>query len=413
MKILFLAHRVPYPPDKGDKIRAFHEMCALFERGHDIHLFAFADDLNDLQYQVELSRYCSEVRVLPLRRMTGRLRAAASLAQSRPLSVGYYASQRMRKLVDRAVSTSDFDAVLVYSSTMAQYAPASLAARTVVDLVDVDSEKWRDYSRISGGLKARLLALESERLRRYEYEIIHQAACTFLSSSREASLLDELDEFTCRARLRIMTNGVDTEYFHPWDSPPETRPCLVFTGVMNYLPNVEGVCRFVEQVWPLIRAESPEADFVIVGRNPVEAVRKLATHRGVSVTGEVDDVRPYLRRATVMVAPLNFARGVQNKVLEAMAMRKPVVATPAAVAGLRVEDGIQVSIAQSPQAFASAVVRIINDRDWRESLADSARSFVEREHQWPSILQPLLRLIESFGDRQGASSRLPVSGFNL
>ncbi|QQS49222.1 MAG: TIGR03087 family PEP-CTERM/XrtA system glycosyltransferase [Acidobacteriota bacterium] len=414
MKILFLAHRIPYPPDKGDKIRSFHELRALSEWGHEIHLFAFADDLRDLQCQVDLSRYCAAVRVLPLRRAAAGLRAAASLASSRPLSIGYYASRKMRRMIDRAVRETDFDAVLVYSSTMLQYASRALSDRTIVDLVDIDSEKWREYAVRATGFRSRLLALESERLRRYELEAVRSAAYTIVSSGREAGLLEELDEFTRHARLRVMTNGVDTEYFQPTDSRIEGRPGLVFTGAMDYRPNIDGVRWFVDRVWPLVRDRMREVEFVIAGRNPSREVRHLARNPGISVTGEVDDMRPYWRRATVSVAPLTYARGVQNKVLEAMAMGTPVVATPASVGGLSVEDGRHLLVAESPEEFASAVNRLLEEQDLRRSLAGAARGFVEHEHRWPAVLQPLLDLIESFDDQDlSDEARYPAHGLRF
>ncbi|MGH9766596.1 MAG: TIGR03087 family PEP-CTERM/XrtA system glycosyltransferase [Blastocatellia bacterium] len=406
MKLLFLAHRIPYPPNKGDKIRSFHELQALVRRGHEVHLVAFADDLNDLNYQVDLARMCASVEIIPLRRVRAGARALVNLGSARPLSLGYFASRKVRRLVARAASNNDFDAVFVYSSTMAQYAPRELASRTVVDMVDVDSEKWRDYAGRANWLMSRLYMLEWKRLRRYEHEIVTRFANTVVTSGREAALLDNLDEFTRRARVRVITNGVDLDYFQPSAQAPDTTsPGLVFIGAMDYFANVDGARYFAEEVFPLIRSRESRAKFSIVGANPTAEVKKLARHPGVTVTGFVPDVRPYLRDAAVCVVALRIARGVQNKVLEAMAAGKAVIATPEAVAGLRVVDGEHLMVAGAPERFADAALEVIRDESLRESLERRARRFVEVEHDWKPLLQKLVELVEAAGGRENRPGR--------
>lgn len=401
MKLLFIAHRIPYPPNKGDKIRSFHELRALVERGHEVHLRAFADDLNDLNYQVDLARVCASVEIIPLRRSWARARAAANLITARPLSLGYFASRKMRRLVARAASENDFDAVFVYSSTMTQYVPRELASRTVVDMVDVDSEKWRDYAGRTNRLMARVYDLECKRLRKHEYNIVTRFANTIVTTRREAALLDRLDEFTRRARLRVITNGVDLDYFQPSVQPPDTTsPRLIFMGAMDYFANIEGARYFAEEVFPLIRARESRAKFSIIGANPGTEVKRLARYPGVNVTGFVEDVRPYLREAAVCVAPLRIARGVQNKVLEAMAAGKAIIATSEAVAGLRIAGGEHLIIADTPERFASAALEVIRDDGLRESLETRARYYVEAEHDWKPLLQKMVELVEAVGARE-------------
>ncbi|HKQ75706.1 MAG TPA: TIGR03087 family PEP-CTERM/XrtA system glycosyltransferase [Blastocatellia bacterium] len=401
MKLLYLAHRIPYPPKKGDKIRSYHELRALLERGHEVHLFAFADDLNDLNYQVDLARMCASVEIVPLRRAGAGARALINLASRRSLSLGYFGSRKFRRLVDRAVSDHDFDAVFVYSSTMAQYVPRRLASRTVVDLVDIDSEKWSDYAGRANRLMSRLYSIESKRLREYEYKTVTRFANTIVTTRREAALLDRLDEFTRRARLRVIANGVDLDYFQPSTQPPDTiSPRLVFIGAMDHFANAEGARYFAEEVFPLIRSRESRAKFSIIGANPTAEVKKLARHPGVTVTGFVPDVRPYLREATVCVVPLRIARGAQNGVLEAMAAGKVVIASPESVAGLRVVDGEELIIAETPERFADAALDVIRDASLRESLEIRARHLVEAEHNWKPLLQKLVELVETVGRNQ-------------
>jgi sugar transferase (PEP-CTERM/EpsH1 system associated) len=427
MKLLFLAHRIPYPPNKGDKIRSYHELRALAERGHEVHLLAFADDARDIGYQVDLAKLCADVQVIPLDRRRGQLRALRALAGSVPLSLGFYAARSMHQAVRRRLAEAQFDALFVYSSTMAQYVPSELAARTVVDLVDVDSAKWRDYAeRVSPPLSW-IYRLEHQRLRRYEHELVARHAYTLLTTPREAELLNELDEFTRRARLRTLTNGVDLAHFRPapwrlsvldkmplnerqWFADP-SAPRLVFTGAMDYYANVEGVRYFVEEVWPLIREREPRAEFLIVGSNPTEEVRQLGKRPGVTVTGFVADVRPYLQAATACVVPLRIARGVQNKVLEAMAAGKALAATSEAVAGLNVTDGEEALLANSPRKLAEHAVNLIRDEKLRLELGENARRFVQEEHDWAPLLQRFVELIESVGLRhaQASGRQTPMS----
>jgi polysaccharide biosynthesis protein PslH len=404
MKILFLAHRIPYPPNKGDKIRSFNELRALAACGHEIHLRAFADDLNDLEYQFELLRWCASVEIIPLRRWMAALGAGVAAATGRSLSLGFYTSRRMRRSVRRAMAEHEFDAVFAYSSTMAQYVPKDFNSRTVVDLVDIDSEKWRIYASRTGPPRSWAYRLDWRRLRRYEYEVVSRFAYSIVTTEREAALLDRLDEFTRRARLRTITNGVDLEEYQPAERTPPT-PRLVFVGAMDYFANVEGVRWFVEEVLPLVRAREPQTEFFIVGAKPTETVLELGRREGVNVTGFVRDTRPYLESATVCVVPLRIARGVQNKLLEAMAVGRPVVATREAAAGLRVTHDEELLIADAPHLFADAVLALIRDPDLRRRLGEDARRFVEREHDWAPLLQKLVGLIETAGARPKSSGR--------
>jgi glycosyltransferase involved in cell wall biosynthesis len=251
-------------------------------------------------------------------------------------------------------------------------------------------------------------------LREYEYKVVARFANTVVTTRREADLLDRLDEFTRRARLRTIADGVDLDHFRPSSQSPDTiSPRLVFVGAMDDFANVEGARYFAEEVFPLIRSRESRAKFSIIGANPTDEVKKLARYPGVIVTGEARDARPYLREATLCVVPLRRARGARRGVLEVMAAGKAVIASPGAVAGLRVVNGEHLMIADSPRKFADAAIEVIRDASLRESLELQARHFVEAEHDWKTLLQRLVELVEAVGmreNRPGRSNARAVKG---
>lgn len=403
MRILFLAHRIPFPPNKGDKIRSFHEVKGLAARGHEVHLLAFADDPNDLNphYQRELmAAGCASVGIEALDRRMANLRALIGLAGSRPLSLAFYASSAMGRRIDSIVASAQPHAMVVYSSSVAQYVPDAFAARTIVDLVDVDSEKWRDYASHTAPPRSWVYAEEARRLSAYERAIVTRFAGTLVTTEPErADLLGAAAGRLDPARVHVLPNGVDVDYFRP-QSPasepaPGVEPSIVFTGAMDYYANADAVTWLATEVLPLVRARVPAARFVIVGSNPSTEVRRLAALAGVTVTGAVPDVRPYVAGATVSVAPLRIARGVQNKVLEAMAMARAVVATPQAAAGLSATPGRDLIVADGPDAFAGEIIRMLVEPDARTAVGSSARRFVEAAHNWATTLDHFERLVSS------------------
>jgi sugar transferase (PEP-CTERM/EpsH1 system associated) len=409
MNVLFLAHRLPYPLDKGEKIRAYHEIRSLAGRGHAIHLLAFAEcepDAGDLRH---LAVMCDSIGIVPFRLWPALARAAFALVSDRSLSVAYFASRRMRALVDEALLEREIDAIVTYSSTMAQYVPPAWASRAVADLVDADSAKWRDYVPHTRPPASWIYRLEAERLHRHEREIVDRFACSIVCAAREARAIERRAGH--RSRLHVIANGVDLANFpspatpvplpdaHRPDgtAPSVSDPRLVFVGVMSYLPNQDAACFFAHEVLPLVRRRYPRTRFIVVGSNPGRPVRRLARLPGVTVTGKVPDVRPYLDSATVSVVPLRIARGIQNKLLEAMAARRPTVATPQAAEGLDLSDGQQILIADGARGLAAAVVRMLDDPWLRQRLAVNGRRFVEERHQWTGLLDRLGTLVEAVG----------------
>ncbi len=393
MRILMLTHRPPFPPDKGDKIRSFHLLDYLAAR-HELHLATLVDDPADL---AQLPRLTERVRSLAHARIDAPWRrplAALSLFAGRSASVGYFHSGALQRQVDALLDRIEVDCVFACSSPMAEYvrrsrhATGRLAhALKVIDYVDVDSAKWADYARRGSGWRAFAWRAESRALALHERRVAAQFDRLLLVSAREAEVFPDV---AARSRIVPLHNGVDLDYFAPdagagtagGPASASDAPRLVFTGVMDYRPNVEGVEWFVSEVWPLIRAEHPDAQFDVVGSRPARRIAGLARQPGIHVTGRVDDVRGYLARARVSVAPLRIARGVQNKVLEAMAMAKPVVATPEAAEGIEARPGRDLLVAADPAAFASSVLALLRDPPRAESIGRAARDCVARHHRW-------------------------------
>jgi polysaccharide biosynthesis protein PslH len=411
VKLLFLAHRIPYPPNKGDKIRSFHQLKTLCERGHEVHLVAFADEPRDVRYREELAKLCTSATIVPLDRRIAKIMALRGLIACQSFSVAYFASRLMEQRVGRLMSMHCFDAVVACSTPMARYVPSWLMPRSLVDLVDADSEKWGDYAQQVRPPRSWFYQLERRRLRRYERAIIARFGHAIVTTEREAALLTRPCEPLTNGRVEVITNGVDLEYFRP-DMPHacvmERLPAaersyladlsvtrLVFTGRMDYAPNVDGVRFFVKEIFPAIREHDPRTQFLVVGANPTREVRRLGSHPGVVVTGYVEDVRPYLASASVCVAPLRIARGVQNKVLEAMASGRAVVATPAATAGLQTKSGRHLLVGQSGPDLSEMLLRLITDGPLRRRLGEQARSYVELHHRWAPLLDRYNELVES------------------
>ncbi|MFI5397429.1 MAG: TIGR03087 family PEP-CTERM/XrtA system glycosyltransferase [Candidatus Binatia bacterium] len=389
MRILYLAHRIPYPPNKGDKIRSYHHVRHLAER-HEVSLFTFVDDAADEDGAARLCEVCREVVTIRLRKPVALVRGALSLGAGRSLSEGFYHWPAMRRAIARAAAREPFDVVWAFSSVMAQYLDAARARWRVVDYVDVDSEKWRQFGHDSWGPLRQAYCLEASRLRALEARLARSADHVLFVSNAEADLFHS---FCPEARgVRVIPNGVDTEYFKPSATPSaERQPTMLFTGALDYRPNIDAVLFFVREVLPLVRREIPDARFLAVGHRPAQPLlRAVETHNGaVRIAGSVPDVRPYFAEASVYVAPLRLGRGVQNKVLEAMAMRLPVVASPAAVAGLVVEEGTHALVADTAERFAAAVVLLLRDPQRAARLSAAAARLILERYTWSGNFQLL------------------------
>ncbi|MFQ5495263.1 MAG: TIGR03087 family PEP-CTERM/XrtA system glycosyltransferase [Phycisphaerae bacterium] len=404
MNILYLAHRIPFPPDKGDKMRSFRQIEHL-AKAHRVYCACFVDRAADTRHVEHLATYCEEIAAIRLRPASAALHGVAGLLCGGTITGSYYCRAAMRSLLQRWSRRRHFDAVVAFSSGMAPYALDIPAPRRVLDLCDLDSRKWKDYAAASDVLVAPVFRAEGRRLAERERSWINAFDATMIITEMEA---EPLQGKVDARKLHVVGNGVTLP-----PSPttrrrtPQTAhapPTVGFVGTMNYRPNVDAVCWFAKECWPIIRGEHPTAVFRIIGRWPTRAIRALGTQDGVEVIGEVDDIHAELRRLDVSVAPMRIARGLQNKVLEAMSARKPVVLTsvPAAAIGARHER--ECLVADSPVDIAAAAVRLLQEPALRARLGRTARRFVACRYQWDEALRRFEWIVTGVKARQATRS---------
>lgn len=396
-RLLFLCHRIPFPPDKGEKIRAWHILDHL-RRRFAVDVGCLVDDPADRRHVPALA---AEVAHLEAHEVAGGARAyLRALAHLRPggtLTRGWFFHPALDAWVRKGLAAGRYEAVFVYSSAMAPYVmghprhPATQAR--VLDLVDVDSAKFAAYARSGHPVLRPVHAREARTLLALERAAAKAFDHTLLASAEEVAHFISLAPNGApeTRRVQALDNGVDAARFDPsaaYPNPfPEGAPAIVFTGAMGYRPNIEAVAWFAERVFPALRARTPAPGFHIVGANPAPAVRALSERAGVFVTGTVPDIRPYLAHAAVAVAPLQIARGIQNKVLEAMAMARPVVATTAAFEGVRALPGRDLIVADGPEEFAAAVSAVLDGA--HPGLGEAGRAAMLAGHDWHATLAPL------------------------
>ena len=412
--ILFLCHRIPYPPNKGDKIRAYHWLRALAAH-HRVHLGTFVDDPADWSHREALDGLCAEQCYRPLPGLRAKARSLNGLWRGEALSFGYYRDRAMTRWVRRVLGQHPIDAVFVFSSTMAPYAlDAGSDVRRVLDFVDVDSDKWHQYAGSSRLPMRWVYAREAKRLFQGERALAARFDASVFVSEAEADFFRRAAPEVA-GRVHALGNGVDADYFDPglgYDNPygNETGSQLVFTGAMDYGANADAMVWFVEAVLPRIRETRPEARLSIVGTRPTARVRALASHPGVQVTGAVPDVRPYLAHADAAIAPMRIARGIQNKVLEALAMGRPTVMTEQAAAGLVPAPAQVAPVAGTAAGFASAVVEILGHETDRAETAGRARDYVLRHYGWEARFAELRSLV---GAGESAEAAIPGAAAGL
>lgn len=389
--VLFLAHRIPYPPDKGDKIRSWRALKHIAERA-TVHLGAFVDDPEDMRYADFLRGMCGDVLLQPLPNWARVTRSLRALRTGEALSVGLYYDRAMIDWVRDVVRRRQISAIYVFSSQMARYAAAHLGGRqSVIDFVDVDSEKWRQYAATSQGLRQLAYKREAKLLRGVEKLAARHYNTSLFVSDAEAALFRRIAGSYGHS-VEVVSNGVDLDYFRPDAAPPiqpAGRPAVVFTGAMDYRPNVDAATWFAERCWPMVRLAAPQATFTVAGANPVAELKKLDGKEGITITGRVPDIRPYIAAADVVVAPLRIARGIQNKVLEAMAMAKPVVGTAAAIEGIEATAGEHLIVANEPKAVATAILDLSRNKDKASALGAAARRRMVERYDWNVRLAPL------------------------
>lgn len=379
---LFLCHRMPWPPDKGDKIRSYHVLRRLAER-YRVHLGTFVDDPADWRHLASVEALCAGVCVRPLSPWRTRWRALASLVRGDALSIGVYRDRVMRRWVERVLAEQKPALAVCYSSGVAPLVMPHAHLRRVMDFVDVDSDKWRQYAQARRGLPRMIYRREANRLARFEHRIAAQFDASIFVSEPEAAFFRQQVPASA-GKVFGIPNGVDTGYWNPQRScaspyQPGER-VVVFVGAMDYRANVDAVQWFAREVWPRVSTQCQEARFYIVGSKPTASVRALTELAGITVTGRVEDVRPYLAHAHVVAAPLRIARGIQNKVLEALAMEKVLLATPEAWEGVADFEGRQGCIDASPEVLAAEALR------WLEvpqvARVPAARAMIQSRYDW-------------------------------
>ena len=379
---------MPYPPDKGDKVRSWHILRHLAER-HRVHLGCFSDDSAGERHIAELEKICASVMCLPIHPLLRRFKSLGALKSGDAMSVAYCRDVRLMRWIAETFARSRPSEAFVFSSAMAPYLDGYRFGTRVIDMVDVDSEKWHQYADKRLWPMKAIYRREARKLRQVEIAAARGFDYTLFASGPEASLFLKRTGRSA-SRVLAMRNGVVADFFDPAQAGanpyPKGRKSIVFTGAMDYWPNVEAAKWFVAEVMTALRHRFPAFDFWIVGAHPAASLRRLA--RGdVHVTGRVPDIRPYIAHADAVVAPLRIARGIQNKVLEAMAMAKPVVATPAALEGLDLKIGHEVLAASNAQQFANTIARLFSGE--MVEIGTRARQRIVADYGWGASLRVL------------------------
>ncbi|HEU4621484.1 MAG TPA: TIGR03087 family PEP-CTERM/XrtA system glycosyltransferase [Burkholderiaceae bacterium] len=395
--LLYLAHRIPYPPTKGDKIRSYHVLRFLAKR-YRVYLGAFVDDPNDLEHLDALREWCADVHLVPIDPRLAKLKSLVGLATGEALTLPYYRHPSLQAWVERTLRQQSIQKAVVFSAVMTQYLAHASQVRLVADYCDVDSAKWMQYADEHRWPASWIYGREGRRLLAFEREAAQRSVACVFATRAECMLFERLAP-ECAGQTHAIENGVDTDRFAPdalRASPYAAGEApIVFTGAMDYWPNIDAVTWFAREAWPLLLNERPDARFVIVGMNPAPAVQALAREcPKVTVTGRVPDVRPYLQHARAVVAPLRVARGIQNKVLEAMAMARPVVVSSAAAHGISAQLGTDFESAADATGYVRKLVPLL-DPETGDAMGQRGRASVRANYDWDRNLARFETLLEA------------------
>ncbi|MEO5951497.1 MAG: glycosyltransferase, partial [Chloroflexia bacterium] len=400
MRILFLTPRFPYPPLKGDTLRAYHQIRTLHDAGNTITLLSLADAPVASSDMAEITSLCEQVKVVRLPKSRAMLNMGFGLFNSRPLQVSHYISSEFRRLLAKTLRENAFDAIHVALIRMLPYVwnlPEPHPPITV-DLIDSLALNLEDRRKSTRGPLRLAYELEYRRVLRYERETVRRFPALTVSSPADKQYLGNQNN------IEVIPNGVDLDRF-PYDPVRSHNETVIFTGNMGYGPNEEAVVWFATHVWPLLRKSHANLRFQVVGTNPSERVQALASAaQGIEVLGKVPDVAQCLRNATIAVAPMRSGSGIQNKLLEAMSSGTPVVSTSIGNRGVGAQHGVQLLVADSPEAFAQSIGSLIENPTTRADIARQARIFVEAHFQWSEHANSLTKLYRMPAAKHKAST---------
>lgn len=392
-RVLYITHRVPWPPDRGDRIRTWNVLKYL-SKPADVDLISLADEPVTEATRNQLRLVTRQLAIIPHTGFIRYVTGLTSLITGHSITEGLFESFLLRHVLREWNGENRYHAALASSSGIARFIQPPFLNQSCtrwVDLIDVDSQKWFDYSKASAFPGSMLYQLEGQRLRRVETRLAEQCSRLLVVSEAERELLRS---FCPHAPVSAVGNGVDSQYFAPSEGTTADPHSCVFVGVMNYKPNVDAAVWFAREVWPEIRGRYPDARFRIVGRSPSAEVLTLTDVPGIQVTGAVEDVRTWLYRSTCAVVPLQIARGVQNKVLEAMSCGKPVITSPEPLKGLKAEPGLHLLKADSPDEWVQSISRLFEDAGLQQDLGLAGSAFVQLHHSWDHCLAELDELLE-------------------
>ncbi len=394
MKILFLTSRLPFPPDRGDRLRAFHIIRQLSSSGHEIHLVSFVSGQAEARVAGALRPYCKTLTLVAQPARSSWLSCALQLAGRTPLQVAYYRNSKMAGTIREMIGGGGFDLVYVHLFRMAQYVPAGSPCYTVADLTDVISREIERSLPYRHGFNKALYSLELPRIREFEASIARSFNECWVVSEAEAAALREM----CgTAVVNVVPNGVDLERFKPLEAVPSN--IVTFVGHLGVPHNVDAVLHFYDEIFPLLKRERPDCRFCVIGPALHPSLKRLTRDRQVMVMGFVEDLNGSLNRSSVFVAPLRYCAGLQNKVLEAMAAGVPVVATPCVNEGLGAREEDEIALATEPWEFAAKVVSLMEDVPLRGYVSANARKFVENNFTWERAASRIARIGEGIGIR--------------
>ncbi|MFH1593712.1 MAG: TIGR03087 family PEP-CTERM/XrtA system glycosyltransferase [Candidatus Omnitrophota bacterium] len=395
MKILFLSHKIPYPPNKGDRIPAFYRMQHLSKQ-HEVSLAFPCYHKRELAHIKELRNYSMSIDTVLINPLFGKFKSGLAIFSKKPLTLPYFYSSELDRKIRMRIKEKGFDLILIYSSSMAQYVEDLDSVPKVIDLADADSHKWLQYSEHTNFPMSLIYRLEYKRLKEYEKRLAESFDSSIAISEDEKRLFGT---YLDNSKMHVVSNGVDIEYYgssrHQVTKSPDKAKSILFVGAMDYFANVDAVTYFCRKIFPLIKERVPEVKFYIVGSSPTAEVKRLASEdKSVVVTGFVPDVRPYLASSSVFVAPFRIARGIQNKILQAMASGVPVVTSERGNEGISAKDGDEIFVADRNDLFADNVVNLLNDKELRMRVSMASRRFVEANFRWERNMEKLEGVLE-------------------